>query len=68
MAPDAVIACEIDPDQAGPAAELASRLLPGVWVVLMDLAGRERVLLAGAVDIVRTVAETFGHGARSGTN
>lgn len=63
-----VMACEIDPDQAALALELAQGLAGSEARVLTDPAGRERVLLAGDVDMVRTVAETSGHGARSGTS
>lgn len=59
-----IIACEVDPGQAEAVTELARRWVQGEQAVLKDLAGRERVLLAGVVDMVHTVTETFGHGAR----
>lgn len=68
LAPGGIIACEIDPEQAEAMLALAAAHIPGEAVIVHDLAGLARVLVAGDVDIVRTVAETCDYGARSGTS
>ncbi|MEZ4571108.1 MAG: peptide chain release factor N(5)-glutamine methyltransferase [Thermomicrobiales bacterium] len=56
------VAVEIDPDQSAAVRGLADASIGGAVVVLKDLAGLDRAVAAGTVDIVRTVAETTSHG------
>ena len=58
-----VMACEIDPSQGEEMIGLARDWIPGAQNVLSDLAGRERILIAGDIDIVRTVVDTWSYGA-----
>ncbi len=58
-----VIACEIDPDQCDEMRHLAVCNIGGSVGVLRDLSGQVRVIIAGSVDIVRTVTETWPYGA-----
>jgi release factor glutamine methyltransferase len=58
-----VIACEIDPDQSYEMQQLAHCHVDGKAGVLRDLSGQDRIVIAGSVDIVRTVTETWPYGA-----
>ena len=63
LRPGGVVACEIDPSQSRVMLELAADSIPGAAEVLKDLAGRDRIVVAGDVDIVRTVVDTWPYGA-----
>lgn len=63
LAPGGVLACEIDPSQADEMRGLLSEQIQGDVAVLRDLAGWDRIVVSGAVDIVRTVADTWRYGA-----
>jgi release factor glutamine methyltransferase len=63
LAAGGLIACELDPGQADEMERLAERHIGGEVATLVDLAGRERFVIAGAVDIVRTVVDTWPYGA-----
>ncbi|CAN5810224.1 peptide chain release factor N(5)-glutamine methyltransferase [soil metagenome] len=63
LEPDGVLACEINPSQEGEMRRLLSEHIQGDVAVLRDLAGWDRIVVSGAVDIVRTVADTWRYGA-----
>ncbi len=58
-----LLACEIDPAQSAAMVGLTEHHVGGATAVLPDLAGDDRFVICGDVDIVRTVAETWSYGA-----
>lgn len=63
MTRQGLIACEIDPGQRTAMLDLAQQYIGRDEAILSDLAGHDRILIAGPVDIVRTVIETWPYGA-----
>lgn len=58
-----ILACEIDPSQGNAMLAIIAEHLNGETAALKDLAGHDRIVIAGSVDIVRTVADTWRYGA-----
>ena len=63
LRPRGLIVCEIDPSQSQAMLRIAGDWIPGIAKVLRDIAGRERFLIAGDIDTVRTVVDTWPYGA-----